>query len=215
MTLDDIIEEYREDSHDSGSPPFISDEWLTKRANQGEKEACRRAGLITESVHAMCSVSVAAGDPVVPLDPRIINIKKARLALDSQPLCPVRSDQLSFDWESETGTPSHYVTDYQSGAIRLYPSPTVNDDLLLTVTRLPLKDMASGEDKPEIREEYHDALVQWVLYRAYGKQDADIFDPAKAAKALALFEREFGRKSSARNEEWTRQRHEIDAAPIA
>lgn len=215
MTLDDLIEEYREESNDNGSPPFISDDWLTKRANQAQQEACRRSGLLIESVHAMCCASVSAGYPVVKLDPRIIDVKKARLSLDSQPLCPASVNQLALDWENDSGIPSHYVTDYQSGSIRLYPTPIANDDLILTVSRLPLKDMESGNDKPEIREEYHPALVQWLLYRSYAKQDADIFDPAKSAKALAEFEREFGRRKSARNEQWMRERHEISAEPIA
>ena len=215
MTLDDLIAEYREEAHDSGTPPFVSDAWLTKRANQAEQEACRRAGLLIESVHAMCTVAVTAGSPVVSLNSKIIDIKKARMSLDSQELYPITVDQLALDWENDTGTPSHYVTDYQSGSIRLYPSPIVDDDLKLTVTRLPLVDMADGTDEPEIRPEYHYALVQWILYRAYAKQDVDIFDPNKSAKALAEFEREFGRRVSARNEQWMRERHAIDAAPIA
>ena len=215
MTLDDLIAEYREEAHDSGTPPFVSDAWLTKRANQAEQEVCRRSGLLIESVHAMCTVAVTAGDPVVSLNSKIIDIKKARMSLDSQELYPITVNQLALYWENDTGTPSHYVTDYQSGAIRLYPSPVVDDDLKLTVTRLPIADMADGEDEPEIREEYHSALVQWILHRAYAKQDIDIFDPHKSARALAEFEREFGTRSSARNEHWMRARHVLDAAPIA
>ncbi len=215
MTLVDLIAEYREESHDSGTPPFVSDAWLTRRANQAEQEACRRAGLLIESAHAMCNVSVSAGDPLVQIDSKIIDIKKARMSLGSEKLDPVTVSELPMNWESDTGTPSYYVTDYQSGAIRLYPSPIVDDDLLLTATRLPLRDMEDGEDKPEIRAEYHYALVQWMLHRAYAKQDVDIFDPNKSSRALAEFEREFGRKASARNEEWMRHRPAITAEPIA
>lgn len=215
MTLNDLIEEYREEAHDNGSPPFVSDAWLTRRANQAEQEACRRAGLLIESVHAMCTVSVTAGDPVISLDSKIINIMNARMSLDSCQIDPVTVSELPFDWEPCYGTPSHYVTDYQSGAIRLYPSPVVNDDLLLTVTRLPLRDMAEGDDEPEIRSEYHNALVQWMLHRAYAKQDVDIFDPNKSARALAEFEREFGKRVSARNERWRSSRHSITTQPIA
>jgi hypothetical protein len=215
MTLDDLIAEYREEAHDSGTPPFVSDAWLTKRANQAEQEVCRRSGLLIESVHAMCTVAVTAGDPVVSLNSKIIDIKKARMSLDAVFLLPASVNNLCATWEADTGTPSHYITDYQSGAIRLYPVPVVDDDLKLTVTRLPLVGMSAGTDEPEIRAEYHDALVQWLLHRAYAKQDIDIFDPHKSARALAEFEREFGTRSSARNEHWMRARHVLDAAPIA
>lgn len=215
MTLDDLIAEYREEAHDSGTPPFVSDAWLTKRANQAEQEVCRRSGLLIESVHAMCTVAVTAGNPVVSLNSKIIDIKKARMSLDAVFLLPASVNNLCATWEADTGTPSHYITDYQSGAIRLYPVPVVDDDLKLTVTRLPLVGMSAGTDEPEIRAEYHDALVQWILHRAYAKQDIDIFDPQKSARALAEFEREFGTRSSARNEHWMRARHVLDAAPIA
>lgn len=215
MTLDDLIAEYREEAHDSGTPPLVSDAWLTKRANQAEQEVCRRSGLLIESVHAMCTVAVTAGDPVVSLNSKIIDIKKARMSLDAVFLLPASVNNLCATWEADTGTPSHYITDYQSGAIRLYPVPVVDDDLKLTVTRLPLVGMSAGTDEPEIRAEYHDALVQWLLHRAYAKQDIDIFDPQKSARALAEFEREFGTRSSARNEHWMRARHVLDAAPIA
>ena len=120
MTLDDLIDEYREEAGDSGDPPFVSDTWLTKRANEGEREVCRRSGLLIESVHAMCTASVTAGDPIVTLHKKIIDIKKARMSSDSQELFPITVSQLSLDWENDTGIPTHYVTDYQSGAIRLY-----------------------------------------------------------------------------------------------
>lgn len=215
MTLNDLIEEYRDEAHDNGSPPFVSDAWLTRRANQAEQEACRRAGLLIESVHAMCTVVVTAGDPVISLDSKIIDIMMARMSLGQCQIWPVTISELPTNWEVDTGTPVCYVTDYQSGAIRLYPSPVVNDDLLLTATRLPLRDMEDGEDEPEIRPEYHSGIVQWMLHRAYAEQDVDIFDPNKSARALAEFEREFGKRVSARNERWRSSRHSITTQPIA
>jgi len=41
-----------------------------------------------------------------------------------------------------------------------------------------------------------------MMHRAYLKKDADANDPKKAADSLALFEQEFGRKSSAIDEVW-------------
>ena len=79
----------------------------------------------------------------------------------------------------------------------------------------PLVDLVNDDDEPEIRIEAQPAIVQWMLYRAYSKQDADTFDPQKAARALAEFEREFGRKTSARNEQWMRSDHVVGADPIA
>jgi len=57
--------------------------------------------------------------------------------------------------------------------------------------------------------------VQWMLYRAYMRQDADTFNPTKAAAALAEFVREFGEKKSMRNEEWIREGNSLDVSPLA
>jgi len=57
--------------------------------------------------------------------------------------------------------------------------------------------------------------VQWMLYRAYMRQDADTFNPNKAASALAEFVREFGEKKSMRNEEWIRENNSLDVSPLA
>ena len=75
--------------------------------------------------------------------------------------------------------------------------------------------MVADTDTPEIRPEYHPALVQWMLYRAYSKQDTETCDPAKAEKALAKFTQEFGEARSARNETWRRNRVETHIDPIA
>ena len=86
--------------------------------------------------------------------------------------------------------------------------------MILTVTRLLLDDMSAGTDEPEIREEYHDGLVKWILYRAYAKQDADCFDPNKSALGHQQSLNEFGQRKSAQ-QAWMRERHEINTAPIA
>ncbi len=218
MTLADLIDDFREESHDIGSPPFWSATRLARLASEGQREACRRGDLLIDSTSSMCSVSVTAGDPVVAIDPRVLEVKRIRLASLGFQLCPVtvaQMDGYTSPWEQDTGEPTNYVPDYQTGAIRLYPIPVSDDDLLLTVSRLPLEDLVDDSDEPEIRLEAQHALVQWMLYRAYSKQDADTFDPKKAARALAEFEREFGRKTSARNEQWMRSDHVVGADPIA
>lgn len=218
MTLADLIDDFREESHDLGDPPFWSVSRLARLASEGQREACRRGDLLIDSTGPMCSASVTAGDPIVTLDPRALEVKRIRLASRGFQLCPVTTSQMdecALTWEQDSGDPTNFVTDYQTGAIRLYPIPVADDELSLTVRRLPLVDMVNDDDEPEIRIEAQPALVQWMLYRAYSKQDADTFDPNKAARALAEFEREFGRKSSARNEQWMRSSHVVGADPIA
>ena len=75
--------------------------------------------------------------------------------------------------------------------------------------------MVALTDEPEIREEAHEALVEWMLYRAYSRQDIELYDEQKARSALASFEAEFGRKTSLRNEQWVRDGADLDVPPLA
>lgn len=218
MNLRDLIDEFRWDAKDEGTPPFWSDEFLARVASQAEQETCRRGALILDSSSPFCAISFGAGDGLLQLDSRILEIRRARITGTGRRIYPVTSSQMdhsSESWEADTGSPTAFVTDYQTGHIRLYPTPTTVDEIQLTVRRLPLADMVNDTDEPEIRPESHLGLVQWMLYRAYMQQDADTFNQAKATAALAEFVREFGEKKSMRNEEWVRENNSLDVSPLA
>ena len=218
MNMGELIELYREEAVDKVRPYLCSNELLFRFATEAERETCRRSHLLVDSTSSICSIPVSANDPLIDIDPAIINIRRAKLSTSAYSLTPIRAeemDRVNPGWEKHVGTPTTYVTNYQTNAIRLYPIQQVSADLNMTVSRLPFKAMQSEEDEPEIREEYHPALVKWMLYRAYSRQDADMFDPQKAAMALADFEREFGKKASGRNARWQEDRVNIDTPTIA
>lgn len=218
MNLGELIDSYRQESSDNRKPYLVSDAIVTQFANQAEQEACRRASLLVDSTSAFCSIDISAGDYLVQLDPSIINVRRAKLSISAYQLTPARAeemDRVNPGWERHTGTPTTYVTDYQTGYIRLYPIINQSATLTMTVSRLPTDDMANTDDEPEIRKEYHSGLVNWILYRAYSKQDSDLFDANKAIASLRLFEGEFGQKASARNEQWMRDRTTIETPTIA
>ena len=219
MTLADLIDAFRDESFDNNRVKYFwSNATLTRFANEAENEAGRRGSLLVSSSGPTCTYGVSAGQDVVLLDRSVLKIRRARMASGGDMLASVTAAQMDLSaqsWELETGTPIALVTDYQSGAVRLYPVPTSDDTLITTVSRLPLRQMEADDDEPEIRAEAHPALVQWMLYRAYSRQDAETFDPKKASRALLEFEREFGGKASMRNEQWVRDSHAVGADPIA
>lgn len=194
-------------ARDRAQPHFVSDPLAIIFANEAQNEACRRGDLLIDSASAMCSISVSAGEPLIRLHQSIIDVRRAILSRAATQLLPIETadlDMFSSAWESETGSPSRYVIDYQSGSIRLYPSPNADDVLQMTVRRLPVNGMEEDQDEPEIRQEAHFALVHWMMFRAYSTPDSDMYDATKAGNALREFEREFGSKSSSRNEAWER-----------
>jgi hypothetical protein len=79
MTLEQLICLYREQSFDNGTPPFCSNELLTIYANEAQDEACRRGDLLRDSSSAVCTIAFAADDESVAIDPRIIEIQRAKV----------------------------------------------------------------------------------------------------------------------------------------
>lgn len=216
MTLRDLIDMYRVLSRDTATPLQVDDTRATLFANEGVIETCRRGDMIIDST---VSIAVKANDPLVKLPTTCVEVRRVRLDGSTSPLLPVSVadlDAWSAQWENEVGIVSNYVTDYQTNAILLYPQPETNGTLRLTVRRMPKAQMEADDDEPEIRAEYHMGIVQWMLYRAFGTVDADLFDANRSQVALAEFEREFGTRNSARNEAWRRSAHDaLSTTPVA
>ena len=224
MKLEELITLYRAQSMDkqhstgSASDVLCDDELLTIYANEGQDEACRRGQLLRDSLSPMCTVQFAAGAEALALDARVINVLRAHI--DGQPVGTLDVDQMDEDvpgWQyrDATGLPTHLVSGLTTGMLHIWPRPKQAGTLRLTVQRLPIKSMKSEADKPEIRPELHAGLVDWMLYRAYSREDTDLHNDSKAAIALGRFEAEFGRKVSGRNEEWVRQGGSALPGPIA
>lgn len=214
MKVREIFDLFRNEVDDTRHPPQWSDNELFEYLNDAENEAARRARLIVDSTTtAICQIPVVIGTSMYALDPRIIFIRRAKLASKSLPLG--RKSYRDLDtclpgWDSHTGTVQGFITDLETGKIRLYRSPTATDTLLLTVVRLPLQVMDDLDDTPEIHTRHHRNLRHWMRFRAYSKEDAETKDDAKAAKGLALFEQEFGKASTAIDELWIEQQQGYD-----
>lgn len=211
MNLEALKTTVRRRLDDLQAPYLWSEDDLTEYANDAEREACRRARLIVDSTTAeIVSINLSASTATYDLDQRILFIKRVKVADISTPLRRVSFKDLDRGapgWEDETGDPQAYVPDMDEDKLRVYPIPTTAATATLTVIRLPLEDMADDADTPEIKPRYHDSLTYWMEYRAYSKQDAETKDDQKAAKALAMFEQEFGKKSSAIDEAWIAREH--------
>jgi hypothetical protein len=215
MTLRDLIDLFRREVDDTVKPYLWSDAEATEYANDAQQEACRRARLIVDSTTtAICRVSATAGTALVPLDPRVIFVRRMRAA-GSLPLKRMNmQDMEAFNpwWEdSAADVPLAFIPDHTTGALVLWPKPAEDTTYSLTVIREPLAEMDSDDDQPEIPVRWQRSLRHWMAFRAYTKPDAEAMDPKKATQALALFEQEFGQKSSALDETWiTREQFDHD-----
>lgn len=218
MTLEELIALYRADSMDDPAGQLCSDELLTIYANEAQDEACRRGQLLRDSSSALCTVVFAAGDEAVSVDPRVVRVLRAFVEGREAAVVAVEAMDVShpgWQFDGARDRPCRLITGMTTDKLHLWPVPSQAGTIRMTVQRLPLKPMRVDIDKPEIRPELHRALVAWMLYRAYSREDNDLYNDTKAAVHLAKFEAEFGRKASGRNEEWVRGGQGLMPGPIA
>lgn len=225
MTLEEMITLFRAQSKDErnavsggNGDVLCSDELLALYANEAQDEACRRGDLLRDSSSPLTTIAFAVGAESVPLDSKVLRILRARV--DGQcadGISMEEMDALHPDWQDATvrSRPTLLITGMSTGSLFLWPRPEQDGTIRLTVQRLPLKPLRNDIDKPEIRPELHRGLVEWMLFRAYSREDTDLYNDSKAALALRRFEAEFGGKASGRNEAWARNGREGGPGPIA
>jgi hypothetical protein len=217
MTLTEIIGNLvRPRLDDANSPYMISDAEMIVYANEAQMEAARRARLFIDSTTAeITQIAATANSWRHTLDSRVMFVKRARFSGQSFNL-KKRSvdwmDQHVPGWEDhDAGTPIYYFTDYDSGYLCTYPKLEIADTLKLTVVREPLAALDELTDTPELKGRHQYGMVDWILHRCYAKKDADVYDPQKSLEHLALFEAEFGKRSTAKDEYYIHEHYDFEA----
>lgn len=220
MNLQQLIERFRIEADDLVPNPYLwTDEWLAGWFSEAQDEAAVRHRLLLDDyTPAVTQIPVTAGVASYPLHPKVYEIAALDFAPEVGYMQPVyltsreKLDRERPGWRDEPqDTPTRAIqTDTR---IRLVPKPSQAGTLRLEVYRLPLKALANDNDKPEIHEAHHIHLVQWVLYRAFAKPDADGRDPQRAKDALGNFEAYFGIRPDADMRRSTR--HDETQANVA
>lgn len=205
MQVGDFIARFRATVMDEVHGQFWSDAEIVSYLNEAVQEACERAKLIEDrSTPAVCTITLEPGKSSYPLHCSVLQVK--RLTFRGRVLEETSVEELDCTysgWETRSGMPRYWVFDGANSRgtprIRLVPAPVEAGEVALTVYRGALKpiDPCNTQAHPEIHERFHMRLMDWMLHRAYLKQDADTFDPNKAATSLALFDQAFGQRIDA------------------
>jgi len=205
MKVGKIIEQFRDEVDDTAAPYLWGDTELIGYLNEAEVEACRRARLLVDSKTAeVCQIAITADEQDFALDPRVITIRRAKLAEESYPLefkSIAALDEEYPAWDGDPASiPEYYFADANSASIAIYPKHETTDTLHLTVVREPLTPVNDKEDTPEIPSRYHFGLINWMKHRGYMKPDSETKNPELSVLALQLFENDFGKRRSAVDE---------------
>lgn len=204
MTFKQILtaarEELRDTSGSNDNDFKLTSSMALRYCNEAEHEACRRSRLLIDADTAeICTIAITAGQSVYSLDERVVKIIAAELVGKSTPLFKTYRSDMPVGWKDHTGSISSWVNDYATGKICFYRKPVENGVVQLTVQRTPLNTITLT-GTPEIPSRYHYALVDYLVAMARDNDDSELYDPVKAAKAMARFDAEFGVKRSAQSE---------------
>ncbi|HRD50283.1 MAG TPA: hypothetical protein PL166_11895 [Candidatus Contendobacter sp.] len=200
-------------------------QWLA----DAEDEACLRARLLVDDTTPhVARLPVAPGVAELPLSPWVIDVTRAQLESQPDPLLRAAPDALDArrpGWDRLAGTPRSYCLD--GSRLVLTPIPVAPDTLRLRVIRRPLAPLgatiwtgapaiwsiaqvrAAAEIwtmTPEIAPIWHGRLLNWVCAEAYAKADSETANAAVSADYRARFERDFGPRPSIRAQRQQRDR---------
>lgn len=211
MQAQDLITTARLDYLDDAVPEYLwPDDRLLRYVNEAQRQACTRGDyLFDDSTPAITRITVANGATNYRLHSFITRIKA--VFLDDKPICRKTREEMDFhypDWRTG-GYGRDPVAIVSGRTIRITPQPANGAVIRLEVFRLP-KLITELDQELEIIPEYQHDLINWILYEAYNKRDADTFDPVKARDYLAMFEVIFGEQIDA-----TVRQHQLEAEHTA
>jgi hypothetical protein len=155
---------------DSEAPFLWSAPELLQYLNEAETLFARRTHALFDDEADFTILVTEAGKSRYDLDPRIIYVtelyddngyKLRNVTRHKMPRTPY------------AGKPRMYTLDAAVRTIRLGPTPDDEYEFSMMVARKPLRPMATQTDTPEIPEEYHLALCDYVAYKALRNNDTE------------------------------------------
>jgi hypothetical protein len=180
---------------DSTTDKLWSQVEILEYAQDAENEACERADLIIDDTSSLTNITVDTSTGTFGIASTIISVRSAMMSLGSEPLMETSEEVLDKSvsgWRTASGTPRSYVMTPTNKLI-LYPMPSVADTVNMTVSRFPNTPM-TVDGSPEVDARYHAGLIEWILHRAYMKNDSETLNVGKAKDHKKKFEEFFGLK---------------------
>ena len=191
-----------------------SNQEICRYANQAVNEFCFRQPIHDHNTDlTITHVALTGATQIGSLSVKILAIKRAKwvdgTTDDEVQLLKRTSDWMDrhySDWDLESagavsGQPEYYIEDMDIHKVFVWPVPVNSGTIHLTVDRLPTKNMSWSLrhlDGPEIHEQHHFDLLDYMKYLAYNKRDAETEDKALANTFLDSFEARVGPRPNAR-----------------
>ena len=220
MTLLELVTELRNKLDDKGGHltdwelaassnllRWTNDE-LVLLINESEREVCRRIPLLVDgTTEDVVQIDVEADESLYLLNSVITRVLRAKTTSNDKVLNGVSWRDLEGvddKWDTRTGTVLNYILDWDTGYLKLQPTPTTTDTISMRVNRMPLDalEWTNREwQEPEIPTDYHYKMLHWALHLAYEKDEPNTLDRGKSEYHRDKFEYEFGPKENVYSQE--------------
>jgi hypothetical protein len=200
MTPEKLYELFRLEVDDIATPYLWSDEEFYAYLNEAQDLHITEIGGIADRSSQFTKITYKAGNKFLNFDPRILRIKGAwngnNKRIDVVNLDNLEGVAMVDDYgsrsltgldDSLTGPVCAIITDVEEDKMQLYPIPETDGFIKLYVFRRALHEIVFDSEEFEVAPQYHLNLLNWVKYKAYGKQDVETFDGKKAAEFRTEF----------------------------
>lgn len=163
--------------HDAAVPYLWSDALIYRHLTEAQKIHARKTYSIVDDTPTIDTVADTAS---YALAAGTIYVLSARVSTSSRDLRNYTHKAIPSHLLTSTGEPQIYTMDEATGKVRFYPVPDAVYTVNLRVARLPASSVVSYA-APEILEEYHMDLSEYVAWQCLRMPDDD-GENAKAAK---------------------------------
>lgn len=172
MTLGELIEYVRDHVlRDEAVPPLWPDDLLTRYFNEAVDQFAQRTHCLQDEESEFTTIHTIAGQGSYALDSRIVFVAEVFHAETGTPLRDRTRTRVGL--RGVEGRPGVFRLDAAHSSLRLYPTPDDEYVIQMLVARKPLAPLVGDNDVPEVPEQYHLALCDWVAYRCLRANDPE------------------------------------------
>ncbi len=207
LTSGELVDSFRSDMSDAVAPYMWSEADVFVYMNEAYTRFARLSGGIPDTSSTVTQIPIVAGEKLAAVSPLILRFRQAWLTSDGNEIEIVNEQDPALrlsnsDYgrvrvrnlldDNTPGPVTRMVVGRERKVVKWQQVPVVNDTAQLSVYRLPLTTVTSGDayfDFPDLSEEHIEHLLLHMKSRAYGRQDADTFDRGARDHYKAEFEK--------------------------
>lgn len=171
MNVAELIRHVRESYLRDAEAPFLFPApELLRYLNEAQALFARHTHVLMDDESAFTELTTVAGESKYALDPSIIFVSELYDSIGRRLKATSRANTPRTEYR---GRPRFYTLDAKVSTVRFVPTPDAEYVFRMVVARKPLGMLKSEYDIPEVPEEYHLALLDWVAYKALRNNDTE------------------------------------------